>query len=509
MTTHNNLFTKLHSGRKLTAILFSCVALLTAMDIIWVSHRRTISTAFATTRIMGPLESNGCVNYRKAIDHQALLGVNTRNNAAVGLIHALGPKSLGHGMTPFIAMKSIGMPLLPANGAYFLSFKTCYRAHHPAPKEWMKAKVAKPNGALGRHPFSAASHPVAAAWLKENSTALHWARLASQCSHFYIPLPRRSLGWYSLSLTPIAYLEKTSELQEALLQQAMLSLYEKNTMLCRRDLLAAHRLAVLIGQGPLLTERLVARNMDLRASEADWAVIQSNALNGQDLESYGKALAAIPPFKPLSGTVNNFLRWAQLDYVQWQAHNWCDLHIDRPQAGFPIRVSVFLPPNYAVRMMHINTWYDRFTKAFQYPNARDRREALKAVELHLNNPSSQQRMSRERLYLSLTAKNLGSLISLSARVQSARRITQTLLALTRYRTDHGAYPPTLAALVPNYLTHIPLDAFTGRPITYLRDNASSCSLGMAGSFHSLSSGEVRRVKIRGCLYHYPGSGRGL
>jgi len=47
------------------------------------------------------------------------------------------------------------------------------------------------------------------------------------------------------------------------------------------------------------------------------------------------------------------------------------------------------------------------------------------------------------------------------------------LALRSYRGDHGAYPPTLDALIPRYLTSVPLDPYaTAARLKYRRDSDS-------------------------------------
>ncbi len=483
-----NMFNRKHSFRKLIAVLFAFSAILTAMDLVWVSHRRTITVSTGTTRIMGPLAANGTVNYRQAIDRHAALGVTPTNNAAVDLVRALGPAAVGRGIVGLNAMNRIGMKMLPAKGDYYVTYKQCYSWAHPS--DVHGDKIARPRGTLGRHPFSAADHPVTAAWLKANAVPLHFARLAAEQSRFFIPLPRRSLGWYALPNAPMPYLAKVDEIQEALLQQGMLALHGGDDALCTRDLLAAHRLAGLVGQGPLLSQAIVARNMDLRASQADWTFLRSKQITAATADAYATAIALLPSLRPLSKDVDHFSRWAELDYVQWQAEDWWGRSVGVHQAGFPIRVSALLPPNYTVRMMRINRWYDRFTKVFQAKGAGARRKELAIVELQLNTPSGGTRMSRQRLYLSLMGENYNSLIALSARVKSARRITRTLLALRRFRMDHGAYPRSLGDLVPNYLPQLPLDAFTGKPILLVRARGTY-SLVMAASFDSLSpAGQV-------------------
>ena len=50
------------------------------------------------------------------------------------------------------------------------------------------------------------------------------------------------------------------------------------------------------------------------------------------------------------------------------------------------------------------------------------------------------------------------------------RASRAAIAVERFRRDHAmALPATLEALVPTYLTAIPLDPFTGEPLRYKRD----------------------------------------
>jgi hypothetical protein len=48
------------------------------------------------------------------------------------------------------------------------------------------------------------------------------------------------------------------------------------------------------------------------------------------------------------------------------------------------------------------------------------------------------------------------------------RITLTRLAVRAYEQQHGAQPPTLAALVPNYLPQAPQDPYAPHPLVYGR-----------------------------------------
>jgi hypothetical protein len=57
------------------------------------------------------------------------------------------------------------------------------------------------------------------------------------------------------------------------------------------------------------------------------------------------------------------------------------------------------------------------------------------------------------------------------------------LAAERYRLAHGAWPPSLAALVPHYLSAVPLDLYAGKPLRLRRlgDGLVIYSVGLDGS----------------------------
>lgn len=58
-----------------------------------------------------------------------------------------------------------------------------------------------------------------------------------------------------------------------------------------------------------------------------------------------------------------------------------------------------------------------------------------------------------------------------------RRAIVVMLALSAHKHEHGEYPATLDALVPDYLDEVPLDAFTHRPFRYRWDSPVSYDLG--------------------------------
>ncbi|MCC6488308.1 MAG: hypothetical protein IT364_12490 [Candidatus Hydrogenedentes bacterium] len=78
--------------------------------------------------------------------------------------------------------------------------------------------------------------------------------------------------------------------------------------------------------------------------------------------------------------------------------------------------------------------------------------------------------AEEAAFVNITAQFFlpsvrGAVIAL-AREAAVLRMTQTVLAVERYRTARGALPDTLQDLVPQFLPEVPEDPFDGKPLRY-------------------------------------------
>jgi hypothetical protein len=80
--------------------------------------------------------------------------------------------------------------------------------------------------------------------------------------------------------------------------------------------------------------------------------------------------------------------------------------------------------------------------------------------------------SRFQTILNLRRMNMAfsrwgsSFLGRAAEAEAERRILIAAIALERYRTGHDAYPPTLAALSPEFLKTVPVDFMVGKPLCY-------------------------------------------
>lgn len=89
-----------------------------------------------------------------------------------------------------------------------------------------------------------------------------------------------------------------------------------------------------------------------------------------------------------------------------------------------------------------------------------------------------------RYILSSSVSTFARILNKAVKVDAARQMTITAIALKRFQLKHGVYPEKLAELTPEFLPSVPLDPIDGQPLRYRR-NAD-------GSFTLYSIGENNR-----------------
>jgi hypothetical protein len=67
--------------------------------------------------------------------------------------------------------------------------------------------------------------------------------------------------------------------------------------------------------------------------------------------------------------------------------------------------------------------------------------------------------------------NIMKATAVVSRNETQRRLTIAAIALERYRLRHGRLPPDLDALVPDFLSAVPLDPMSGKPLRYRRNES--------------------------------------
>jgi hypothetical protein len=94
--------------------------------------------------------------------------------------------------------------------------------------------------------------------------------------------------------------------------------------------------------------------------------------------------------------------------------------------------------------------------------------AVISTTTNINNAfGSSDPMAKEiEFALSDSVQSLAKSFSRMIKMEAAKRIVVTAIALKRYQLKHGKYPASLAALVPEFLPAVPRDAMDGQPLRY-------------------------------------------
>jgi hypothetical protein len=61
---------------------------------------------------------------------------------------------------------------------------------------------------------------------------------------------------------------------------------------------------------------------------------------------------------------------------------------------------------------------------------------------------------------------MASVVGKNNRIEAARRVVVTAIALKRYQLKHGAWPQTLNELAPEFFSSVPIDPYDGKPLRY-------------------------------------------
>jgi hypothetical protein len=83
----------------------------------------------------------------------------------------------------------------------------------------------------------------------------------------------------------------------------------------------------------------------------------------------------------------------------------------------------------------------------------------------MNKPSGASNQDMHNM-LSQSMAAVSSVLRRVMRVEAARQITVTAIALKRYQLKHGNYPPDLDSLVPEFVPSVPFDPVDGQPLHY-------------------------------------------
>lgn len=448
-----------------------------------------IVVARETTYITEPLRPNGLPDYEKYILEQCRKGTTPDNNAGVLLWKAFWPNGLEREhyepMRAELGLKEIP----PASAALQLVYGD---ANKKRVLDWLRKQHLKVDeidpydwiGPATDSAWTSQQFPPLAEWVEANRQPLDLIVAASRRPRFYSPSPNMLDKQHDMLM--MALLPDTQNMREAargLSTRAMRHIGENRLNDAWSDLLAIHRLARLMAQGPTLVGQCVAMSLSDIACQGTVVLLGNKQLTAELAHEINKDLAGLPEFPGVISCVDSWERLSALDVVlHTKMHGLGSLWGDPPSS---LDASKLMSFDWNVTLRRVNYWFDRVVAAAKLPTreARKRAYAKFGTDLPVDSERAKKRPIPLRLaFLSLEQRSrmIGDIVAriMMCTLDSdvlAKESHNTTLQLTRlaaaiagYRAARGRYPEKLDELIPGALEKLPVDFYNAKPFLYQR-----------------------------------------
>ncbi len=453
-----------------------------------------VTVSRETTYFTRPVAKNGYVDYAAAINERLGAGVTPQNNAAVGLIRAMGPAPDGT-LLEATYFERLGIPALPLKGDYFLTFGNWLKE-----RKGYQANDGRFNAAFDSQakamagPWASADHPLVAGWLAANDRHLDAVAEAVRRPRYFSPLavgPDNTGDAGGLIAALLPHVAHLREFARALSARAMLRLGEGNVDAAWKDLMTGHQLGRLVGQGPMLIEMLVGVAIDSLIAQADVVFLSRADLDAKRAAACLRDLQSLPPLPKIADKIDLGERCVYLDSLTLIARGGPRaeaLGVEEEVAGLlkGVKDADLSVAFWDAALKTGNRWYDRLVAALRKPTAAQRKSSVASLagelrpwQAKVGDPEKTARdiaagrrgaeARGEELANVLAALLVPSVTVAHQAEDRSRQMENNLivaLALAAHRAEKGRYPKTLAELTPALLKSIPDDVFTDKPPVY-------------------------------------------
>ncbi|HEY4761557.1 MAG TPA: hypothetical protein VIH42_13325 [Thermoguttaceae bacterium] len=449
-----------------------------------------------TTYLVEPLREDGYVDYVGVLNKLCREGVTPENNAVVPLLQAVGPDVI------FVSHREqffhmLGIEPLPEQGDYLIPFEEYLKQINSA-----KGESATPEDPTKKDeqidqfykavdgPWTEDQYPIVAAWLKANQIPLEKIREATQRPKFYDPMVLNG------KVPLIALLRDTANqayyCRWPLIEQAMFEIQQGKIEDAQENILACHRLARLVGQGPTEVEVIHSYAIEVTACLGDVALAQSGKLSPSDAAQFQEELRKLSPLPKMVDKINVAGRFEFLDCIASHAREEIELLKAESTKQKSLLERLFKPASskpsdWDTVLRMGNFWYDRLVEAFHKPTYAERMEACKRLENEFYGISAKEKATaksmldgknvrlagkvkeKANIYIYIHHRGVGLSLNIEELAHVRTDLSHLALALGAYRSEHGSYPDRLDEVVPQYIAELPKDRFANADYIYRPD----------------------------------------
>lgn len=467
-------------------------------------HYRKITISRDTTYVLGPVFSDGYVDYLSALDSQFSQGVTPENNAAIPLFKAIGLKDTIRAVDRPRLLAALHMPDVPDDTDTFTEYSAfCVNKAKAAAgrnsinNEGDVRELAWDQQAIcAKSPWTAAQYPDVAQWLQKSAPALQLACDASKCQFYYVPLIGRP-GLGSTLEVNIPSVGMLRELANALAARSMLAIAHGDFAAWREDFLAQQRLGRLLMHTPTLIQSLVGiAIIDQAYQQIPFALEHLSVDPSRQLLG---DLRALDPTPDMVDCIDHCERLMPIGEITTLARFGPVESLGSGSDPLPApRWFGFQPPiHFDDLLRQYNELWDREVAALRVAKYSQRVLAISAVEADRKASLAATTGSNSTAAIQRLILEMGNSFSSSRLLQDREhqnlRLTQLTLLLHIYHLEHNSYPPTLADL-PD-LRDSNLDLFADdAPIHYV-PSADSCLIYSVGPNQRDDAGKRSEPKV--------------
>ncbi len=271
-----------------------------------------------TTYITSPLRDHGTVNYVEALSQRQREIVTAENNSVVMFRRALGHRDLP-AKTTAEYFRQLGIDALPKDGQYLMdlvdfieSLNSSEKPKRGADRYERSRPFYRQLSQAAARPWTRKEFPVIARWIDANATPLRFVVEGSKRPKSFTPMLPSDRTLLGLLLPGVS---STRLFAELLCTRAMLKLGEEDPDAAWEDVIACHRIARLVAQGPGFIQVFVAFAIEPIACRCDDQIAHHGNLSNDQAMRFLAELQALGPIIAMADNLDACERIAYLDIV--------------------------------------------------------------------------------------------------------------------------------------------------------------------------------------------------
>ncbi len=442
---------------------------------------RQFTIAPETTVVTEPVMPNGLVDYGEAMRRNHRAEVDPNENCVRLLVEALGPSLFNSPEAAGWAYEELDMTPLPAAGDYRVTLGEAVRqfdadagvTRDPSQLDYL---LNEPLSHCQQTPWTD-GFPEFDAWIAVNAVPLERVQEASRLPCYRHPVLLPPGASLFECLLPIA--QEIRDFGRLLTVRAMRRLGNGDAVGAWEDIHALHRLARLQSQGDTLIEYLVGSANAAVATNAMSALLSSEAMTPELLETIRDDWQQLPEWADISKSIDVTERCGTLDVVQ-RAARFGPAYLSQMMGyvgytggsggfrGYPAHPLMTRCINAMVDwdevMVSTNDWYDQLTIAMTEADPATREMLIEQFDRDVEALAADTRDAWFPSTHNIGGKILSSMLPAISNMHQAlcardtrMSLVDTALAIEQFRFDQGRIPATLSELVPEYMPAVPLD----------------------------------------------------